>query len=291
MWNAGRYTYEAGIRYIQIDLQGTFIINNINLVVEQTPAPAMTSHQIYTAPNINGPWTLVDSIDVVTSQGEFIERCYHAAPLTNVGAVKIITTNSPSWAAWREIGVFSLNTNTNNPTITANGPLIVCPGDSLTLTASAAVSYLWNNGDTTQSITVYTSGNYCVTTGNVISCIANGTDSCTLCGGGTTCITINCNNETTSIPSSNPIPPAISLYPNPTSGTLTFSYHLQNSQLSILNSQFKLIDISGRILYSHSISGREGKEIIDAAALSDGMYFYQLTSASESWQGKVIVEK
>ena len=79
---------------------------------------------------------------------------------------------------------------------------------------------------------------------------------------------------------------AISLYPNPTSGTFTLSYHLSTPDAAL-----KIVDISGRVVYKQSFSGTTGKEIIDASALSNGMYFYQLTSASESWQGKVIVEK
>lgn len=98
-----------------------------------------------------------------------------------------------------------------------------------------------------------------------------------------------CNS--TGISSPNQTPRQISLYPNPTSTTFTLSYHLQNSQLSILNSQFKLLDISGRIVYSKIITGTTGREIIDASALSDGMYFYQLTSASESWKGKVVIQR
>jgi hypothetical protein len=77
-----------------------------------------------------------------------------------------------------------------------------------------------------------------------------------------------------------------SLFPNPTSGAFTLSYHL-----STPDAAFQLIDISGRVVYKQIISGTIGKEIIDASALSNGMYFYQLTSATESRQGKVVVEK
>lgn len=56
------------------------------------------------------------------------------------------------------------------PEITANGPLSFCIGGQVTVTAqdttSSTVSYLWNTGDTTQSITVNTSGTYTV---NVIT--------------------------------------------------------------------------------------------------------------------------
>ncbi len=38
----------------------------------------------------------------------------------------------------------------------------LCTGDSLQLVASANINYLWSNGDTTQSIMVYSAGNYSV---------------------------------------------------------------------------------------------------------------------------------
>ncbi|MGB1317169.1 MAG: PKD domain-containing protein, partial [Flavobacteriales bacterium] len=48
------------------------------------------------------------------------------------------------------------------PTITAGGPTEFCDGDSVVLTASGAVEYLWSTGDTTMSITVMASGDYSV---------------------------------------------------------------------------------------------------------------------------------
>lgn len=49
------------------------------------------------------------------------------------------------------------------PQITANGPTTFCQGFNALLTSSKAKSYNWNNGITTQAITVNSSGNYIVT--------------------------------------------------------------------------------------------------------------------------------
>ncbi|MBN4051443.1 hypothetical protein JYU16_01365, partial [bacterium AH-315-M05] len=58
------------------------------------------------------------------------------------------------------------------PTITASGPTTFCVGGSVTLTSSAAVSYLWSpGGETTQSIVVTTSGGYQVTTTDANGCV------------------------------------------------------------------------------------------------------------------------
>lgn len=44
--------------------------------------------------------------------------------------------------------------------LAANGPTTFCPGDSVTLSVTPGVSYLWSNGATTQNITVRNPGNY-----------------------------------------------------------------------------------------------------------------------------------
>lgn len=60
--------------------------------------------------------------------------------------------------------------NTSAYAVTPNGPTSFCPGDSVLLTATAGSGYLWSNGATTQSITVYNPGNY--------SCIVNYGGAC-----------------------------------------------------------------------------------------------------------------
>ena len=52
------------------------------------------------------------------------------------------------------------------PIISASSSLVFCQGNSVTLTSSAATSYLWSNGATSQSINVTSSGNYSVIISN-----------------------------------------------------------------------------------------------------------------------------
>jgi len=50
-----------------------------------------------------------------------------------------------------------------SPEILPSGSTEFCLGDSVLLTSSEGATYNWNSGDTTQSITTYSSGNYYVT--------------------------------------------------------------------------------------------------------------------------------
>ncbi|MBL4585430.1 MAG: Ig-like domain-containing protein, partial [Flavobacteriales bacterium] len=59
-----------------------------------------------------------------------------------------------------------------DPVVTANGPIQFCDGDSVVLTSSDAASYLWSTNETTQSITVFTTGSYIVTVTDTNTCEA-----------------------------------------------------------------------------------------------------------------------
>lgn len=80
---------------------------------------------------------------------------------------------------------------------------------------------------------------------------------------------------------------SISLYPNPNSGNFILSYFLNNN----INADFKIMDVTGRKVYSTIISGTDGKQTISVNDLSNGIYFYQITNDKETFQGKFVVEK
>lgn len=61
------------------------------------------------------------------------------------------------------IDTVDINIGTITPTITASGPLTFCNGDSVILTSSLSTGNTWSTGATTQSITVFSAGNYSVT--------------------------------------------------------------------------------------------------------------------------------
>ena len=58
-------------------------------------------------------------------------------------------------------------------TITSSNGTSICQGSATTLTAPAAASYAWNNGATTQSISVTAGGNYSVIITSAAGCVSN----------------------------------------------------------------------------------------------------------------------
>jgi len=75
-------------------------------------------------------------------------------------------------------GCFAFTSNvtvvfvTPTATITPSGPVDLCPGGNVTLSANPGNTYLWSNGATTQSINVGTAGTYTVTVSNGPNCSA-----------------------------------------------------------------------------------------------------------------------
>ena len=87
--------------------------------------------------------------------------------VTTSGTYTVTETDSSGCSATSA----AINVTVNpfqTPTITASGPTTFCSGDSVQLsTTTTYLSYLWSDGETTQSINVNTSGNYSVfATGN-----------------------------------------------------------------------------------------------------------------------------
>ncbi len=77
------------------------------------------------------------------------------------GNYKVTVTNASGCTAVASPIVISLDP-IQIPTVAASGDTIFCTGSEVTLTCSAATSYQWSTGATTQSITVGQSGQYSV---------------------------------------------------------------------------------------------------------------------------------
>ncbi|MFT3909298.1 MAG: GEVED domain-containing protein [Ferruginibacter sp.] len=90
--------------------------------------------------------------------------------VTAGGSYTVKVTQANGCFATSAATVVTVNALPSVPTITAGGPTTFCTPGSVTLTSSAATSYLWSNGATTQSITVTGSGSFTVTVKNASGC-------------------------------------------------------------------------------------------------------------------------
>ena len=96
VWNSG----DGPEQWLQLDFASPQNISRIRLFVGQYPA-GETNHQIWI--NISNRETnLVQEFRGFTEDKQVLEFL-PAQPLENVESVKIVTTVSPSWVAWREI--------------------------------------------------------------------------------------------------------------------------------------------------------------------------------------------
>lgn len=84
----------------------------------------------------------------------------------NASGTYTLTTDDGSGCPSSPVSVVvTVTSNPTTPTISANGPLTFCQGDSVTLTSSSTNGNTWSTGETTQSIVVSSTGNYTVTVG------------------------------------------------------------------------------------------------------------------------------
>ena len=67
---------------------------------------------------------------------------------------------NPNFSCFAFSAIVYIQFTNSVATVNASGPLSFCPGDSVTLTATPGVSYLWSNGATSQSITILNPGTF-----------------------------------------------------------------------------------------------------------------------------------
>lgn len=88
--------------------------------------------------------------------GHNTAACVQVLPDGSVWGGGRLMRNADGKAAF----VFELDTALTVLTITAGGPVLFCPGDSVVLTASGSGPYLWNTGDTSASVVALLPGAY-----------------------------------------------------------------------------------------------------------------------------------
>ena len=97
-WGSGSHPPQ----WIEIDLEGTFRVTEVRLLVAQYPDGA-TVHRVYL--RRAGALELAHEFSGDTRAGEWLVFT-PTAPLDGVQAVRVQTVSSPSWVAWAEVEVY-----------------------------------------------------------------------------------------------------------------------------------------------------------------------------------------
>ena len=92
------------VQWIEIDLQGTYRITEIRLLVAQWPE-GDTLHYAQTRLSSTDGYTTVHEFAGTTADNDWLVFKPDVS-LENVGQIRIRTISSPSWVAWKEIRVF-----------------------------------------------------------------------------------------------------------------------------------------------------------------------------------------
>lgn len=96
--------------------------------------------------------------------------------VNTAGDYTVVASNGTCTSAASEKATIIISPKPPKPTVTASGTTDLCDGASVTLTAPAGFSYLWSTGQTSQSITVTTQGNYSVTVADGSNCPSDASD-------------------------------------------------------------------------------------------------------------------
>jgi F5/8 type C domain len=99
-WIAG----DGPVQWIQVDLQGTYRVTEIRLLVAQYPA-GNTTHRVQVRASSTGAYETVYEFQGSTNDNDWLVF-KPDMPLENIGQIRIQTIASPSWVAWKEIQVY-----------------------------------------------------------------------------------------------------------------------------------------------------------------------------------------
>ncbi len=163
------------------------------------------------------------------------------------------------------------------PLIRLSGSSVLQPGQTVTLTSTPAMSYLWSTGETTQSIQVSSAGIYSVQAFDGINCFSTSADEAI-----TEATTSIDNPESTSNYAS------LYVYPNPARDQVFISF----VSISKQEAELFLTDIAGRTIIHKSIRTEFGDNKIELALseIPHGIYFANLISINEKKTVKLIVQ-
>ncbi len=154
---------------------------NCSVSNDQSAAATLTVNALPGQPTItaDGPTSICDGEDVVLTSSEATTYEWstgattRSITVTTGGNYTVRVTNAAGCqSVWSGTTVVTVNPLPSRPTITPSGTVGICSGSSRTLTSSFGTTYLWSNGETTQSISAGTAGTYTVQVTNSYGCLS-----------------------------------------------------------------------------------------------------------------------
>ena len=180
-----------------------------------------------------------------------------------------------------EDGNLSNDTLTSGTSVNISGPEVVLgPSDTLFFTTSVQLStsvsynsYLWNTGETTESIIVTETGLYSVTVTDGFECQGEGDIFCQKATGIDNMISGNGYEVT--------------YYPNPVSDKLLIDFKLKVST----DITVEIVSSNGKIIFNNKLNNIEDRiERIDVNKFAHGVYYLRISINQDVYIRKIIIQ-
>lgn len=162
----------------------------------------------------------------------------------------------------------------DNPDVSIQQPIGDTTVDNSVMVEAPAGfdSYNWSNGETSQTISVSSSGIYSVT--------ATDNNGCT--GADTVQVTVTGIAE-----NANDFDQSLTIQPNPNSGFFTITFGAESN----IEGQLKVFNLHGQVLKNHEVTLESGKKQMnmDLGEQSSGLYYVQLKTEKGVINKKVVI--
>lgn len=156
----------------------------------------------------------------------------------------------------------------------------ICQGDSILLTATQSISYLWNTGDTLQSIYAKQSGNYYYSISDGDTTVTSALFTLVYDTSSITCNPLTIDEPTTNLTQAK-------VFVNSTNA-LSFEFNSKLNEAVLA----KVYDVNGRLLITQSYSASIGnnKFIIATESLPKGLYLLEAVQNKSMLKKKFMLE-
>jgi hypothetical protein len=142
VWNSG----DRAPQWAQIDLGSEHTITGVRMIITQDPL-GVTNHELWIAGN-DQVFSKIRTFYSKTTDREVLQHTFYPNR-SGVRFVKVVTTQSPSWVAWKEVEVFTpvIPTSTPIPSPTPTLTDVPSPTDIPSVTPSPTDTPCGPRGD------------------------------------------------------------------------------------------------------------------------------------------------